>query len=40
MKNNRRDFLKTTAAASAPGLSPIGFSDQRSLELAAKIDKI
>ncbi len=42
MKNNRRDFLKTTAAASAMGLAPKGFSsaDEKSKELAAKIDRV
>jgi len=42
MKNNRRDFLKTTAAAGAMGFAPKGFStaDEKSKELAAKIDKV
>jgi L-alanine-DL-glutamate epimerase-like enolase superfamily enzyme len=42
MKNNRRDFLKTTAAAGAFSFAPAGFSrsDEQSEELAAKIDKI
>jgi L-alanine-DL-glutamate epimerase-like enolase superfamily enzyme len=42
MKNNRRDFLKTIACAGALGFAPRGFSraDERSRELAAKIDKI
>src|SRR5262245_25806501 len=42
MKNNRRDFLKTTAAAGALSFAPGGFSqaDERSRELAAKIDKV
>jgi L-alanine-DL-glutamate epimerase-like enolase superfamily enzyme len=37
-----RDFLKTTAAAGALSLAPGGFShaDERSRELAAKIDKV
>jgi L-alanine-DL-glutamate epimerase-like enolase superfamily enzyme len=41
MKNNRRDFLKTTAAAGAFGFAPKGFStaDEKSRELAAKLDK-
>jgi L-alanine-DL-glutamate epimerase-like enolase superfamily enzyme len=42
MKNNRREFLKSTAAAGALSFAPGGFSraDERSRELAAKIDKI
>jgi L-alanine-DL-glutamate epimerase-like enolase superfamily enzyme len=42
MKNNRRDFLKTAAATGALSFAPGGFSraDERSKELAAKIDKI
>lgn len=42
MKNNRRDFLKTTAAAGAFGFAPKGFStaDEKSKELAAKLDKV
>ncbi|MGH9836656.1 MAG: mandelate racemase/muconate lactonizing enzyme family protein [Blastocatellia bacterium] len=42
MKNNRRDFLKTAAAASALGFAPKGFStaDEKSKELAAKLDKV
>lgn len=41
MKNNRRNFLKTTAAAGAIGFAPKGFSttDEKSKELAAKIDR-
>jgi len=41
-KNNRRDFLKTTAAAGALSFAPGGFSqaDERSRELAAKMDKV
>lgn len=42
MKNNRRNFLKSTAAAGALSFAPRGFSraDERSRDLAAKIDKI
>src|SRR5215510_8794270 len=42
MKNNRRDFLKTTAAAGAFSFAPRGFSqdDERSRGLAAKMDKV
>jgi L-alanine-DL-glutamate epimerase-like enolase superfamily enzyme len=41
MNNNRRDFLKTTAAAGAMSLAPRGFStaDEKSKELAAKLDR-
>jgi L-alanine-DL-glutamate epimerase-like enolase superfamily enzyme len=42
MKNNRRDFLRTTAAAGALSFAPKGFSnaEEQSRELTAKIDKI
>jgi L-alanine-DL-glutamate epimerase-like enolase superfamily enzyme len=42
MKNNRRDFLKRTAAAGAFGFAPKGFlaADEKSKELAAKLDKV
>ncbi len=42
MKNNRRDFLKTAAAAGAIGFAPKGFptADEKSKELAAKLDKV
>jgi L-alanine-DL-glutamate epimerase-like enolase superfamily enzyme len=42
MNNNRRDFLKTTAAAGAMSLAPRGIStaDEKSKELAAKLDKV
>jgi L-alanine-DL-glutamate epimerase-like enolase superfamily enzyme len=42
MKNNRRDFLKTTAAAGAISFAPKGFpaADEKSKELAAKLDKV
>src|SRR5262245_19115535 len=42
MKKNRRDFLRTTAAAGALSFAPKGFAnaEEKSRELAAKIDKI